>query len=90
MQIPTAEIVVNGRKKIVNADDPRVKGAANEVSEKEEAQEVGGIPTRSEIATMPKAQVIEWLEAHGVEAPEGKLADLKAALVKILYVEPME
>lgn len=25
MQIETAEIVVNGRRKIVNADDPRVK-----------------------------------------------------------------
>lgn len=25
MRIPTAEIVVNGRRKIVNAGDPRVK-----------------------------------------------------------------
>lgn len=29
MQIPTAEIVVNGRRKIVNADDPRVKEKAH-------------------------------------------------------------
>jgi hypothetical protein len=29
MRIPTAEIVVNGRRKIVNADDPRVKEATN-------------------------------------------------------------
>jgi hypothetical protein len=29
MRIPTAEIVVNGRRKIVNADDPRVKEVTN-------------------------------------------------------------
>lgn len=29
MRIPTAEIVVNGRRKIVNADDPRVKEKAH-------------------------------------------------------------
>jgi hypothetical protein len=29
MRISTAEIVVNGRRKIVNADDPRVKEATN-------------------------------------------------------------
>lgn len=28
MRIPTAEIVVNGRRKIVNADDPRAKKPA--------------------------------------------------------------
>jgi hypothetical protein len=29
MRISTAEIVVNGRRKTVNADDPRVKEATN-------------------------------------------------------------
>lgn len=29
MRIPTAEIVVNGRRKIVNADDPRAKEATH-------------------------------------------------------------
>jgi len=80
MRIPTVEIEIDGRKKIVNADDPRANSAPA----------ASGIPSRSEIATMPKAQVVEWLEAHGVDAPEGKLPDLKAALVKILYVEPIE
>jgi len=30
MRIPTAEIVVDGRRKIVNADDPRVNAHAKE------------------------------------------------------------
>lgn len=38
MRIMTAEIVVNGKRKIVNADDPRVN--ANAVSEKPQAQEI--------------------------------------------------
>lgn len=29
MRIPTVEIVVNGRRKIVNADDPRAKEKAH-------------------------------------------------------------
>lgn len=29
MRVATAEIVVNGRRKIVNADDPRVQEAGN-------------------------------------------------------------
>lgn len=38
-RIPTAEITVNGKKKIVNADDPRVKAPANS---KASAKEKGG------------------------------------------------
>ena len=40
MRIPTAEIVVNGRKKIVNADDPRAKGASHAVQQEEKARAV--------------------------------------------------
>lgn len=86
MLIPTAEIVVNGRKKIVNADDPRVKEFGVAVSEEKETEEVT-IPSRTDIARMSKAEVVEWLEAHGVEAPNGKLADLKAELAAIMFVE---
>ena len=48
MQIPTAEIVVNGRRKIVNADDPRVKGASNAEGQgiREEGREEAVTPPR--------------------------------------------
>lgn len=43
--------------------------------------------TREDIAKMPKAEVIEYLAAHGVDAPEGKLDDLRAQLVAIMFIE---
>lgn len=43
--------------------------------------------TREDIAKMPKADVIEHLTAHGIEAPEGKLDDLRAQLAAIMFVE---
>lgn len=46
----------------------------------------GDIPTRDEIATMKRAQVVEWLQAHGVDGPKGKLPDLRAALERIIYL----
>lgn len=76
MRIETVEIFVNGRRKVVNYDDPRAA-----------LPETGAIPTRSDIAQMKKADVIGWLEAHGVEAPDGKLPDLKAKLVEIMFLE---
>lgn len=45
------------------------------------------VPTREDIAKMPKSEVVEWLEAHGVEKPEGKLADLRADLIRMMFVD---
>lgn len=50
----------------------------------------GALPTRESIAKMPKAEVIEWLEAHGVEKPQGPVADLRAKLTGIMFVEVAE
>lgn len=44
------------------------------------------IPTRESIATMPKAEVVEWLDAHGVEGAKGKVADLRKTLTEIMFV----
>lgn len=44
------------------------------------------LPTREEIASMKRADVIEWLEAHGIEGPVGKLADLRAMLERAFYL----
>ena len=71
-RIPTVEIEFEGRRKIVNADDPRA---------------VRKIPSKAEIAAMKKADVIEWLEAHGVEKPTGNLADLRDTLRATIYLE---
>lgn len=46
-----------------------------------------GIPTREDIATMPKTEVVDWLEAHGVEGAKGKVADLRKSLTEIMYME---
>jgi len=46
-----------------------------------------GIPTRSEIATMKKADCIEWLDAHGVSEPQGTVADLRDMLRSVMYFE---
>ncbi len=45
------------------------------------------IPSREEVAKMPKPELVEWLEAHGIEGPEGGVADLRKSLTSILYVE---
>lgn len=73
MRIPTAEIIVNGRKKIVNADDPRVT-AGNEPD------------PRAEIDGMKKADLVEMLEAHGADT-SGKVADLRARLKNVMFVD---
>lgn len=45
------------------------------------------IPSKSDVARMPKAEVIEWLEAHGADFPPGtSLAELRSALRRLLYV----
>lgn len=39
MQIPTAEIIVNGKRKIVNADDPRVTHAEEQTVSQEQGRQ---------------------------------------------------
>lgn len=46
----------------------------------------GEIPTADEIATMKRAQVVEWLQAHGVDSPTGRLPDLRATLERVIYL----
>ena len=45
------------------------------------------IPSREEIGTMKEAEIVVWLEAHGVTDPKGSVADLRDALVSIMYLE---
>lgn len=44
------------------------------------------IPTREDIAGMKRSEVVEWLQAHGVEAPKGRIEDLRAALERAIYL----
>jgi hypothetical protein len=56
--------------------------------EKEEAQAVKvDVPSKSDIATMKKADVIEWLEAHGVPAHDGSITDLRAMLRSVMFLD---
>jgi len=84
-RIPTAKIVVDGRRKIVNADDSRVTHGQKAVEEKG-PEEV----TRTSVARMKRGEVIELLEAHGVsEADCGgvNLPDLRAKLTRIMFAD---
>lgn len=84
MLIPTAEIVVNGRRKIVNADDPRVNAHAKEKRLPEKGrQEV----TRESIARMKKPDVVDLLAAHGVEGASGSLPSLRNQLTAVMFVD---
>ena len=71
-RIPTKQITVDGKTKIVNADDPR----ANEP-----------VITPETIAAMPKADVVEHLKAHGVDAPKGKVSELREALRNVAFLD---
>lgn len=77
MQIPTVEIEVNGRRKIVNADDPRAAGAKPE----------GGAEERIDIDAMTGPELTEALEAHGVEDIPHKIDDRRALLQRVVFVE---
>jgi len=77
-RIKTVEITVNGRRKIVNADDPRAAGGARDET---------GIPSKSDIATMKKGDVIEWLEAHGVTGASGTVSELRDRLRRTMFVD---
>lgn len=74
-RIPTVTITVNGRRKIVNADDPRARQDA-----------APGI-TREDIAAMPGPDLSDLLALHGVESAPRALADRRALLTRILFVE---
>lgn len=85
-RIPTAEIVVNGRRKIVNADDPRVKHGQEAVEEEGREEEM----TRSDVARMKRADLVAALEAHGV--PEARtrgvpVPKLREQLTRIMFVD---
>lgn len=44
------------------------------------------IPSREDIAGMKRSEVVEWLQAHGVESPKGRIEDLRAALERAIYL----
>jgi hypothetical protein len=46
-----------------------------------------GTPSKSDIATMKKADVIEWLEAHGMDSPTGSVADLRDLLRSVMFLD---
>lgn len=43
--------------------------------------------TREDIDKMPRKEVIEHLEAHGVEGATGKVSDLRNWLKQIMFVD---
>lgn len=88
MRIPTAEIVVNGRRKIVNADDPRVKDYAEGQGVRSQGRQEE--MTRTDIARMKRGEVLDLLAAHGITEAECegvKLPELKARLSGIMFVD---
>jgi hypothetical protein len=42
-------------------------------------------PSKSDIATMKKADVKGWLEARGVSNPKGSVADLRGQLRAVMF-----
>lgn len=44
------------------------------------------IPSKSDIATMKKADCVEWLEAHGADT-DGTIAELRSRLRAVMYLE---
>ena len=45
-----------------------------------------GIPSKSDIAIMKKADCIEWLDAHGADT-DGTIAELRSRLRAVMYLE---
>lgn len=43
--------------------------------------------TRDDIAKMKKGDVVELLEAHGIESPEGSVAELRASLIATMFTD---
>lgn len=81
MKLPTAVIMVGGRRKIVNANDPRVTG--NAVQKEEKAETL----TRDDIAKMKAVELRDLLASHGADT-NGKVADLRSRLISCMFVDP--
>lgn len=64
---------------------PEVRAPEGKVADP--AGQARDLPTADDIAKMPKAELVEWLKAHGVDAPEGKVAELREVLTKIMFVD---
>lgn len=46
------------------------------------------VPDRDAIATMPKGEVREWIEAHGANVPKGAtVEEMRAALTTMMFVD---
>jgi len=58
-----------------------------ELAAKAEQPKAPSVPSREEIADMKRAEVKEWLAAHGVDDAKGNLAELRATLTKTLYTD---
>ncbi|MGB1215646.1 MAG: hypothetical protein ACPG4X_19910 [Pikeienuella sp.] len=70
MQIPTVKITVDGRQKIVNADDPRVSSVP---------------ASPDDIDGLKKAELVELLEAHGADTG-GTVPKLKTRLKAVMFL----
>lgn len=79
-RIPTAEIEIDGRRKIINADDPRVQECA--------ARQAPSVPESPEdVAGLKKAEVVAFLDAHGSDFDKAaKVDDLRALLIETMFV----
>ena len=76
-RIPTVEIEVDGRRKIVNADDPR----AQEASAPETPE------SREDVAKLKKPEVVMLLEAHdAVFDKTAKVDELREQLAALMFV----
>lgn len=87
--IPTVKIPADNARgfKIVNADDPRalaLSGVAP-ASEPAEDAEPAGV-TRTDIARMTKADLVDLAEAHGLDTG-GTVAELREALTAAIFVD---
>lgn len=82
MQIPTVKIKSGDGYAVINAEDfdPKTHTAVDEAPKSD-------VPDRDAIATMPKGEVRDWLEAHGADVPKGATVDeMRAALVETMFV----
>lgn len=79
-RIPTVEIEVDGRRKIVNANDPRAQEHALTGPELPESPE--------DVAKLKKQDVILMLEAHDVAFDKAaKVEDLREQLCNVIFVD---
>lgn len=87
MMIPTVRVRRDGPRgwHIINADtfNPALHQLWSE-----DAPAAPVLPSREIIATMGKAEVREWLEAHGAEVPKGRtVAEMRADLLALMFLE---